>query len=194
MGKQNRGSAWGKTLRLFLTFMKIGFFTFGGGYAMIPLIERETVERKKWITEDEVLEIVAIAESTPGPIAINAATFVGWRTAGIPGATAATVGVILPSFLIIIVVSFLLKKFRSNRIVSYAFAGIRAGVLALIVKALWSMFKRCPKGLFCYLIMGAAFAAAAFLPVNVIWIILLCAAFGIARAFLFKRRNGHDPT
>ncbi len=194
MDKKKDGAKWKKTLRLFLTFMKIGLFTFGGGYAMIPLIERETVERKQWITGDEILEIVAIAESTPGPIAINAATFVGWRTAGAAGAAAATAGVVLPSFLIITAVSFLLARFRSNRAVSYAFAGIRAGVLALIVKALWSMFKKCPKGLFCYLIMAFAFAAAAFLPVNVIWIILLCAAFGVARALFLKRRDGRDPS
>ena len=142
-----------KTLSLFLTFMKIGLFTFGGGYAMIPLIQRETVENKKWISDEDILEIVAIAESTPGPIAINAATFIGYRVAGFLGALAATLGVVLPSFAIITVVSFVLTEFQNVRWIQYAFNGIRAGVLALIVKALWSMYKQSPKGIFAYLIV-----------------------------------------
>ena len=98
--------------QLFATFFKIGLFTFGGGYAMIPLIQRETVENKGWVTEDDILEIVAIAESTPGPIAINTATFVGSKTRGFWGAFFATLGVILPSFIIIFLISFL-KSFSS---------------------------------------------------------------------------------
>lgn len=86
-----------KVFQLFITFIKIGAFTFGGGYAMVPLIQRETVEKKKWINDDDILEIVAIAESTPGPIAVNSATFVGYKTAGVLGAAAATIGVVLPS-------------------------------------------------------------------------------------------------
>ncbi len=176
-------------LSLLLTFLKIGLFTFGGGYAMIPLIERETVEKHKWITGEDLLEIVAVAESTPGPIAINAATFVGSRVGGFFGALAATFGVIAPSFAVIIAVSFVLEQFRSVRWVQYAFNGVRAGVLALIAKALWSMFRKCPKGLFYYALMLAAFAAAAFLPVNAVYIILLCAAFGLVKAFAAKRRD-----
>lgn len=176
-------------LSLLLTFLKIGLFTFGGGYAMIPLIERETVEKHKWITGEDLLEIVAVAESTPGPIAINAATFVGSRVGGFFGALAATFGVIAPSFAVIIAVSFVLEQFRSVRWVQYAFNGVRAGVLALIAKALWSMFRKCPKGLFYYALMLAAFAAAAFLPVNAVYIILLCAAFGLVKAVAAKRRD-----
>lgn len=104
-----------KNLDLFLTFMKIGAFTFGGGYAMIPLIQREVCDNKQWLNEDDILEVVAIAESTPGPVAINAATFVGSRTAGTLGAVCATLGVVLPSFLIISLISFFLKMpFRSR--------------------------------------------------------------------------------
>ena len=98
---------------LFWTFFKIGAFTFGGGYAMIPLIQKETVENHKWITDDDILEIVAIAESTPGPVAINSATFVGYRTAGFFGAMFCTLGVVLPSFLIISVISMVLDRFES---------------------------------------------------------------------------------
>ena len=178
-----------KTLSLLLTFMKIGLFTFGGGYAMIPLIQRETVENKKWISDEDILEIVAIAESTPGPIAINAATFIGWRVAGFGGALAATVGVVLPSFAIITAISFVLAAFQDILWIRYAFNGIRAGVLALIVKALWSMYKQSPKGIFAYLIMFGAFAVTAFLPVNVVFVILFRAAAGIVQALVVGRRN-----
>ncbi|MBQ1988903.1 MAG: chromate transporter, partial [Clostridia bacterium] len=95
-----------KALQLFLTFFKIGAFTFGGGYAMIPLIQKEVVEEKKWITDDDILEIIAIAESTPGPIAINSATFVGYRVCGFWGSFFSTLGVVLPSFVIILIISF----------------------------------------------------------------------------------------
>ena len=178
-----------KTISLFLTFMKIGLFTFGGGYAMIPLIHRETVDNKKWISDEDILEIVAIAESTPGPIAINAATFIGYRVGGFWGAFAATTGVALPSFAIITAISFILAEFQSIRWIQYAFNGIRAGVLALIVKALWSMYRQSPKGMFAYIIMLGAFAVTAFLPVNVIFVILICAAAGIAQALIASRRN-----
>ena len=128
-----------RLITLFTTFFKIGAFTFGGGYAMIPLIQRETVEKHKWITEDDILDIIAIAESTPGPIAINSATFVGYKTAGFLGAVMATLGVVLPSFCIILVISYVLREFREIKAVQYAFEGIRAGVLALLIKALVSM-------------------------------------------------------
>ena len=129
-----------KALKLFVTFFKIGAFTFGGGYAMIPLIQHEVAEKNKWITDDDILEIVAIAESTPGPIAINSATFVGYRICGFFGSVAATLGVVLPSFVIILAISFVLNAFQNLRAVKYAFMGIRAGVLALILKALLSAF------------------------------------------------------
>ena len=96
-------------IQLFWAFFKIGLFTFGGGYAMIPLIQREVVENKKWVTDDEILGIIAIAESTPGPIAINSATFIGYKTCGFFGSLFATIGVVLPSFIIINIVSYILK-------------------------------------------------------------------------------------
>lgn len=179
----------GRVLRLFLTFLRIGAFTFGGGYAMIPLIQKEIVEQKKWMTDEEILEIVAISESTPGPIAINAATFVGWRVAGFFGALAATVGVVLPSFVIISVLSFVLKEFSELRAVRYAFFGIRAGVLALIVKALWSMFKQCPKDLVSCLLMALAFLAVAVFSVNVLWVILGCALLGLLASLRAGRKQ-----
>lgn len=173
---------------LFLTFFKIGAFTFGGGYAMIPLISKEVVETHKWITDDDILEIVAISESTPGPIAINSATFVGYRVAGFWGAFAATLGVVSPSFVIILALSFVLRQFAGFKPVKYAFYGIRAGVLALLVKALYTMYKKAPKSLVSYIVMAGAFAAAAFLPVNVIYIVIACALFGLVTSFVAQRR------
>lgn len=168
-----------KKLSLFLTFLKIGAFTFGGGYAMIPLIQKEASEKQHWINDDDILEIVAIAESTPGPIAINAATFVGWRVAGFFGALFATVGVVLPSFVIITLIAFVLGEFQNLKPVKYAFFGIRAGVLALIIRAFVSMYKKCPKGAFSYALMALIFAAAVFTDINAIILILISAVAGL---------------
>ena len=175
--------------QLFLTFFKIGAFTFGGGYAMIPLIQREAVERRRWVSDEDILEIIAIAESTPGPIAINAATFVGYKTRGFWGAFCATFGVVLPSFVIITLISFVLQEFESLRAVKYAFFGIRAGVLALILKALWSMFQKSPRGVVSYAVMALAFVLMAVLKADVIVVIALCAVLGLVSSLLAERRQ-----
>ena len=177
-----------KVFQLFITFIKIGAFTFGGGYAMVPLIQRETVEKKKWINDDDILEIVAIAESTPGPIAVNSATFVGYKTAGVLGAAAATIGVVLPSSTIIYFISFVIDKFENNTAVKYAFSGVRAGVLALIIKALWTMSKKSAKNIISFIITAFAFIFAA-LNINVIYIILACAVTGIVSSLIMSGRE-----
>ena len=174
---------------LFKTFFKIGAFTFGGGYAMIPLIQRETVQNHNWISDDDILEIVAIAESTPGPISVNAATFVGYRTAGVLGAACATFGLVLPSFLIIYCLAFVLREFSQLAVVQYAFFGIRAGVLALLVKALMMMFKKSKKGTIPYIIMVFSFAAVALFDVNVLYVIIACAAIGLISSFAMHRKE-----
>ena len=174
-------------LRLFLTFLKIGAFTFGGGYAMIPLIEREVCEKREWLKKEELLDVVAVAESTPGPIAINAATFVGYRTGGFFGALLATFGVVSPAFLVITLVSFLLTRFGDLRLVKYAFRGVQAGVLALIVKALVAMYKQSPKGVFSYVLMGAVFVLSA-AGVPVVWVILGSALAGLLYTLILTRR------
>jgi len=179
-----------RLLSLFSAFLKIGAFTFGGGYAMIPLIQKDIVEKKKWISNDDILEIVAIAESTPGPIAVNAATFVGYKVCGFPGALASTLGVILPSFLVILVIATVLREFQDYKAVKYAFFGIRAGVLALILKALVSMYKQCKKDAVAYVIMGIAFVAVAFFNVNVLIVIAVCALTGLVSSLIAKRRLG----
>ena len=177
-----------RNLSLFLTFMKIGAFTFGGGYAMIPLIQREVVEEKKWINESELMDMIAIAESTPGPIAINSATFVGHHVGGFWGAFCATVGVILPSFAIIAAISYVLQQFERLRAVKYAFLGIRAGVLALILKAFWNMARQIPKKAISCCIAAAAFVLAALLKLNVLLVIVLCAAAGLIASLMAEGR------
>ena len=178
--------------RLFTTFFKIGLFTFGGGYAMIPLIQREAGEKQHWITDDDLTEILAIAESTPGPIAINSATFIGFRAAGFRGSFCATLGVVMPSFLVISLLSSILEAVKDNQIVKYAFFGIRAGVLAMIFKALWGLVKKMPKQALPCILAAAAFVLTAVLNVSTILTLVLCAAVGLAATLIEKkRRDGH---
>ena len=132
-------------LNLFLTFAKIGLFTFGGGYAMLAMIENICVERKKWITHDEMMNITVIAESTPGPIAINCATFTGYKKAGFAGALSATLGMIVPSFTIIYLISMFLDNFLQLTIIANAFKGIKIAVGILILNAAVTMIKKMPK-------------------------------------------------
>ncbi|MBQ3226154.1 MAG: chromate transporter [Clostridia bacterium] len=132
-------------LSLFFTFFKIGLFTFGGGYAMIANVREVVVEKYGWITEDEFFQMITIAESTPGPIAINMATYVGYRKKGVLGSALATLGVILPSLIIIYAISQFLDAFMANRYVAYAFLGIKAAVAFLILKAGTDLFRKLPK-------------------------------------------------
>jgi len=132
-------------LDLFFTFFKIGAFTFGGGYAMIALLDRDCVDNKKWITSDELMNITVIAESTPGPIAINCATYTGYKMKGLLGAIVATLGMILPSTIIIYIVSIFFGDLLSNSIISNVFKGIRVAVCILIVQAAIKMIKKVMK-------------------------------------------------
>ena len=146
-------------IELFLTFARIGMFTFGGGYAMIPLIESTCVTKKEWITHDEMMDITVIAESTPGPIAINCATYVGMKKKGIPGAIAATLGVILPSFIIILLISFFFDRFLEIKWVSSAFRGIKIAVGILIVDAAVRMLVKMKKKPLPITVAACAFVA-----------------------------------
>ena len=130
---------------LFLTFAKIGLFTFGGGYAMIPMIENNCVERKQWITHDEMMNVTVIAESTPGPIAINCATYTGYKNAGFIGALVATFGIILPAFIVIYLISMFLDNFLEFVIIANAFKGIKIAVGILILDAAITMIKKMHK-------------------------------------------------
>ena len=141
-------------LTLFLTFFKIGAFTFGGGYAMLNLLENEFVEKRGWLTKEEFLDMLAIAESTPGPIAINSATFIGYKTAGAIGSALATLGVVLPSFIIIYVISLFLDAFLNFTLVASAFKGIQACVVYLIGSVGIKLFKQMEKKLLPIAIMA----------------------------------------
>lgn len=177
-----------KKLELFLIFLKIGAFTFGGGYAMIPIIEREVVEKRSWISGDDILEIIAIAESTPGPIAINSATFVGSRVAGFWGSVVATLGIVIPSFVVIAAISTVLREFSHIKVIQYAFFGIRAGVLALLIKALFTMAKKTPKNIISWVVAALAFIFATFFDINILFIIIGCAIIGLVYFLIAKRR------
>lgn len=130
---------------LILTFMKIGLFTFGGGYAMISLIDNECVGKKKWITHDELMDIIIIAESTPGPIAINCATYVGYRQAGFPGAVLSTTSIVLPSFVVIYLISLFFDNILEITVISNAFKGMKISVGVLILNVAIKMLKKMHK-------------------------------------------------
>ncbi|MBP3399849.1 MAG: chromate transporter [Erysipelotrichaceae bacterium] len=146
-------------LDLFLTFSKIGMFTFGGGYAMISMIENNCVDRKQWITHDEMMNVTVIAESTPGPIAINCATFTGYKRAGFAGALAATFGIVVPSFVIIYLISMFLDNFLELTLIANAFKGIKIAVGLLIVDAAFTMIKKMNKMKLPKVIMIGSFVA-----------------------------------
>lgn len=171
---------------LFFTFLKIGAFTFGGGYAMISILERDLVENKKWLTEDEMTTVIAIAESTPGPIAINSATYVGAKLGGFLGALLASTAVMLPSIIIIVLISLGIEKFSSNNYFKWAFMGIKAAVAALILNAalrFLSVFKDLKKPIY-YIVFVASLALSLLssfhvIKFDVVFIILLAAITGI---------------
>ncbi len=131
--------------KLFFNFFKIGLFTFGGGYAMIAVVEETGVDKFGWLTEDEFMEVIAIAESTPGPLAINMATFVGYKKAGVAGSALATLGVVTPSLVIIYLISLFLEPFMANKYVAYAFVGIRCAVAFLILRAGFNLLSKAGK-------------------------------------------------
>lgn len=173
-------------LTLFTTFFKIGAFTFGGGYAMIPIIQRETVENHKWISEDDLMNMIAIAESTPGVLAVNSATFVGCRVAGFLGALCATLGVVLPSFIIICILSLFYLSFLTNKWVAAAFGGIRCAVVLLMFNAMHKLSKQVKLSPFYLVIIAAAFVLAAFTGLDTILILLGAGLVGVFHAFWQK--------
>ena len=181
-------------LSLFLTMLKIGLFTFGGGYAMIALIENEFVEKKKWIEKDEFLDIAAIAESTPGPIAINAATYIGYKNSGIIGSIIATLGICIPSFVIIYAISLFFDAFLSFTLVAYAFKGVQICVVYLILTAGLKMLKQMKKTTFNMIIISLTLICMIVFSLfavkfSTIFYILISGACGVAVYLLGKIRN-----
>lgn len=155
MKKTKAKTCW----NLLCTFFKIGLFTFGGGYSMISLIDDECVVKKKWITSDELMNVTIIAESTPGPIAINCATYVGYRQAGILGSVISTIGVVLPSFVIIYIISLFFDNILENKIIASAFKGIKIAVSLLVFTAALRMLKIIPRNKLPLIIMALTFVA-----------------------------------
>lgn len=170
---------------LFFLFMKIGLFTFGGGYAMIGLIRREFIDRRKWITPEEFTDMIAVSESTPGPLAINSATYVGYKIGGFLGALISTIGVVIPSFAIIYVISLFLQQFLELKLVAAAFKGIQVAVAFLILTAGLKLFKEMVKNRLTVAIAILVFAVMICLDVfslsfSSIWMILIGAGIGLA--------------
>lgn len=178
-------------LELFLQFAKIGLFTFGGGYAMIALIENTCVEKKQWITHDEMMNITVIAESTPGPIAINCATYVGYRQKGFGGALAATLGMILPSFCIIYAISMYLDHFLEIKWIAHAFYGIKIAVGILILDAALKMIRKMQKKPMPGTIMLCAFAVMLVIDILALRVssIVLMLTAGLVSLILFMIRK-----
>lgn len=177
-------------LELFWTFFKIGLFTFGGGYAMIAVVEDTCVGQKKWITHEEMMELIVIAESTPGPIAINCATYVGYKEKGILGSAAATVGMVLPSLIIIYAISLFLNNFLEIGIVASAFRGIRVGVGVIIINAGVKLLKDVPKSGLPRIILLCAFGAMMLINIfavdfSTVWLLVAAGTVGLA-AYLLK--------
>jgi len=170
---------------LFWDFLKIGAFTFGGGYAMIHLLERQFVARRKWLDREEFLDMVAVAESTPGPVAVNSATYIGYKVDGVIGALSATVAVCLPSFVIIYLISLFLDQFLTLTYVAYAFKGIQACVVYLILSAAWKLWTSMEKNWMNVSILTAvSIAMISFsvfaVDVSSILYIIICGVIGIA--------------
>ena len=181
-------------LSLFLTMMRIGLFTFGGGYAMIAMLENEFVEKKKWLDKDEFLDVAAIAESTPGPIAINAATYIGYKNSGIIGSMIATLGICIPSFVIIYAISLFFDAFLSFTLVAYAFKGIQICVVYLILTAGLKMLKQIKKTTFNMIIISLTLICMIVFSLfavkfSTIFYILISGACGVAVYLLCKIRK-----
>ena len=181
-------------ISLFLTMLKIGLFTFGGGYAMIALLENEFVEKKKWLEKDEFLDVAAIAESTPGPIAINAATYIGYKNSGMIGSMIATLGICIPSFVIIYAISLFFDAFLSLTLVAYAFKGIQICVVYLILTAGLKMLKQMKKTTFNMIIISITLICMIVFSLfavkfSTIFYILISGACGVAVYLLGKIRK-----
>ena len=186
-----------KALRIFLVMVKIGLFTFGGGYAMIALLESELVAKRKWLEKDEFLDMIAVAESTPGPVAVNMATFIGYRQGGVASAAFSSLGVCLPSFLIIFGISFFFDAFLSLSYVSYAFKGIRVCVIYLILSSGWKLLKTMERTPFSLLLFGTVFSALLIFSLlsvrfSSVLYILLSALAGFFLYLIQKIRKGAD--
>ena len=173
-------------LDLFFTFMRIGGLTFGGGYAMLPMLQKEVVENKKWATEEELMDYYAIGQCTPGVIAINTATFIGTKITGIPGAVAASVGVVFPSFVIITIIALFIRNFAEYEMVRHALSGITVAVFVLIVDAVLKLSKKSIIDKVGILIAAAVFLISLLTDISAAWLVI---AAGILGALLKRGKK-----
>ncbi|MGN0452844.1 MAG: chromate transporter [Ruminococcus sp.] len=176
-------------IELFLTFAKIGVMTFGGGYAMLPILQREVVEKKKWSTEEELMDYFAIGQCTPGVIAVNTATFVGYKKKGLLGGIVATIGVTFPSFLIISLLASVIEAFSDIKWVQHAFGGIRVCVCVLIINAVVKLFKKAVVDYKTLIIFIAVTLAATFLKISPVIYVLAAGAIGIVLGLIEGRKK-----
>jgi chromate transporter len=176
---------------LISTFFKVGLFTFGGGLAMLPIIEREVVDKHKWLSHDEMTDLVAIAESTPGAIAVNSATFIGYKVAKFWGAIMATLGLVAPSIIIITIISFFVDEFLALEYVTYAFMGIRCAVGVLILFAAIKLFKGNKKYWYTYVLLGLSVIIMLCFPnLSTIYIIIGGGILGLLiNLFIYRNEN-----
>ena len=179
-------------LDLFLTFAKVGAFTFGGGYAMLPMLQKEIVDRHGWATSDELLDSYAIAQCTPGVIAVNTATYIGAKVAGVLGSAVATLAVIFPSLIIISVIALVLQNFMEYKIVAYAFGGIRVTVAVLILKSLIDLFKKGVKGSLSIGVFIAVLAIAIFTDISPVIVVIAAILLGIFAHLFEEKRKKED--
>lgn len=176
-------------LDLFLTFARIGICTFGGGYAMLPILQLEVVEKRNWATEDELMDYYAIGQCTPGVIAVNTATFIGYKHHGLPGAACATAGVVFPSLVIITIIAAFIQQFAHMSVVQDAFSGVRIAVCALVLQSVWKMAKKSVIDLPAAIILLATFVAVAFFGISPIVMVIAAGAAGILLGLLRRRRT-----
>lgn len=177
---------------LFFTFARIGGLTFGGGYAMLPMIQKEVVEKRNWATEEEITDYYAIGQCTPGVIAINTATFIGYKTKGVLGGIAATAGVVFPSLVIIIVIAAFLKNFAEIEAVKSAFAGVRVCVCVLVFEAVLKLWKNSIKDLKSLCIFAAVFILSVFTSISAPLIVVAAGITGIAFKLVSKMTGGDE--
>lgn len=182
--RQETISLW----QLFMVFMKIGAFTIGGGYAMIPLIKDE-LDKRRWVSEDELPDIIALAQSAPGILAVNVSIFTGYKIRGIRGSIAATLGTVFPSFVIILAIAMVFNNFKDNPVIIRIFSGIRPVVVALIAAPMISMAKKSDKTWWAWLITIVSLCLVAFMEVSPIYIIIVIIVLALAFAKLMEARQ-----
>ena len=177
--------------KIFLSTLYLSAFTFGGGYVIVTLMKKKFVDEYGWIREDEMLDLIAIAQSAPGAIAVNGAIVVGYKLAGMAGAVTAIIATVIPPFVIISLISVCYELFRDNFIVSQILEGMQAGVAAVIAAVVWEMGAGIVRGKdpASLTIMAGAFAAACIFQVNVVWIVIVCALLGVIRTLWGRRKE-----